>query len=1211
MAPSCTTRKPLFVTGYLFILALPLFALPSWAGNPTANFTINVVASGGGPPPAFITSATIQETSGANQSANWPFSRGQAFKAGDIPTGTHPEIRTASGGACTGTLLAYQWDEIATRTQNGRDGSWMHAVYTVNLPAVGANQYVTVEFCRVAGAYSATPASTTLSTLCAGTHQFNIILTNMANQDDSTRGTGQAKFDLCSNIANTGRDAPETVASGPVRNSYVVHGMFRYGSAGTYTGSYDPLLYVRWYIDLYPDPTAPTSIYKIRQIANIANSWISVAAGTTGEASGAICNGTACPSGLTGDPQMISYLPTVYDSATAIIDYDGTFSQTIADAAAVQRTVSLASNSSPGIGSSSFSVPGLGSTAAGVWFGTFVTNTTNPNSIPANCYVLSPLNGTLSCTTAAGTRGNGVQSGDILRFDNYFAQTNNPSGSPSGGNNTDAMFTIPKSAGNHIWYVGSAFRYTTSGTAPTGMSGAIGKLLMAMPVSVQYQGIAGDRVQLSTTPDYTRSSAVAPPYLMAPTARGSGAQTLSYRVPHRKFETWYTADPDGQPLWTGSPSSEPFEVAFDHGGTDGTPVERNYWMSSGVIPAFHLEDAAYWEGYVPFSNVQQSYAHSTGYYWPGGVTMNTGGSSGGQRGDIGIVTEWGARWWFLPQPSRYRWVRMFALDGESFPATSILNEATGYPPTVNNGAPLPGLGGGGTPYSGLGNLYPHMSNLLIHNDFTNVVEPASGTNGGLLDDTNAWWYGPWPTGIYPDHQAAYSSAFNYPIQGTHYGLEAQLMQMQRSITVHDDFGANYAAETRPQSRTFTIPSSSGTPTYAGVTFYGSHPIGDDYQQGPRSSGWQMRALGLAAAMGADTNPASRAPNLKSYVYDNTVEMDNFWTALAAMKDCTTPGTPQPGAWSRTASAIANYPETQQFMSLYIAAGTVEEALLVGSPSAIDRINNAMYAGVRQAFGAAGWPTSTPAIYGGSFFALTWADIAHSQWGRCRAPYAGGDSDYAFAEPWAALNATNGKIMVWQQTPGDATMTFTAGDKVKSFLVGNTTSAWGGSTLNANGDAAGPALTAPAPLQIPTTSFVCIVNINNTDHTYQVAPPNPSCATPGTTVTGFTGTWDTTYDCYAPPYFENTYPSFVSKIGAPGDQIYMCTEGLAYRLQNTTYPANPNYVWWGEKYTELLVSAGVSAAAANYTAALTSGISLGDVNGSNAAFDFDHNRIVPP
>ena len=198
---------------------------PTCSDLANGTYHINVVATQGGATGSpfvqavtitgqdatFIATDTFKEITGSNQAANWPLQRGMAFKYGAVnPAIEHVEIRVASGATCNGTLLDYQWDEIATRNEAGNDGSLKHAVYTVRLPAVNANQFVTLAFCKVAGVYTPSTNSISLANLCAA-HPLAMDFNNLKNQDNSMRSTGTAVWELCSYISTTGREVSDPI----------------------------------------------------------------------------------------------------------------------------------------------------------------------------------------------------------------------------------------------------------------------------------------------------------------------------------------------------------------------------------------------------------------------------------------------------------------------------------------------------------------------------------------------------------------------------------------------------------------------------------------------------------------------------------------------------------------------------------------------------------------------------------------------------------------------------------------------------------------------------------------------------------------------------------------------------------------------------------------------------------------------------------------
>ena len=137
-----------------------------------------------------------------------------------------------------------------------------------------------VEFLTTAGTYSET-SHQSLSALCSGpaAHHLKIHYTDLRNQDDSVRDSGDATFDVCNNINNTGRDAPRHVRAGNVYDEYIVSGVPVYTS-----GHQDPLLYDQAIIDTFTKASDGVSAGDVRWVIHNHNSWENVAAGSTGNA---------------------------------------------------------------------------------------------------------------------------------------------------------------------------------------------------------------------------------------------------------------------------------------------------------------------------------------------------------------------------------------------------------------------------------------------------------------------------------------------------------------------------------------------------------------------------------------------------------------------------------------------------------------------------------------------------------------------------------------------------------------------------------------------------------------------------------------------------------------------------------------------------------------------------------------------------------------
>jgi hypothetical protein len=254
---------------------------------------------------SLLTTYTIKETSGKNQPTGSVYIAGQAFRRGDLPPGTYPVFRDAT----THTPLVQQLDEIATRRENGDDGSIRHLVFSVQLPAIPANNTYTMEVVRQSGTYSAT-GKQTLAGL-AGAHDLKVDFTDVRNQSGNVRDSGHITFRVNDNISNVGRDAPIRVATGPVRDSWIVRGVPVYATSN----NKDPLLYVNCYIDITTNPADQTSIGPVRHVCRVDNSWMNVAAGSVGN------SGAPGPAGFTNDPQAISYRPQLLDGATSVLNW--------------------------------------------------------------------------------------------------------------------------------------------------------------------------------------------------------------------------------------------------------------------------------------------------------------------------------------------------------------------------------------------------------------------------------------------------------------------------------------------------------------------------------------------------------------------------------------------------------------------------------------------------------------------------------------------------------------------------------------------------------------------------------------------------------------------------------------------------------------------------------------------------------------------------
>jgi len=321
-----------FLCGFSAAASL-LLAICANAATTTKNIDIVVTHGAGSGTP--ITTMTIQNGDPSNPivpgAPGYPYIAGQAFvrsnSDGTAWTGinSYPICEDASNNA----RLACQWDEIATRRENGDDGTWRHASLTVLLPP-DSPQYTNVRGGRGLAACTSSPcpgifkvafanASGTyapavhgsIADVCNG-HDIKLVMTDERGQNDQLRGpVGQAgtlTFDTCRALSNTGRDAPRQFARGAVRNGWLIQGPPLYGN-----GTADPLLYVKCYMS--QTYTFSGALGPLEHACSVHNSWMNVAAGSTGN------SGSQGPAGFAGDPQAITYRPVLYDGSTVILDW--------------------------------------------------------------------------------------------------------------------------------------------------------------------------------------------------------------------------------------------------------------------------------------------------------------------------------------------------------------------------------------------------------------------------------------------------------------------------------------------------------------------------------------------------------------------------------------------------------------------------------------------------------------------------------------------------------------------------------------------------------------------------------------------------------------------------------------------------------------------------------------------------------------------------
>jgi hypothetical protein len=704
------------IIGLFFLLSLTS-TLPSLAV--VSNFTVTTTPASAPPSGTAVTTFTFTNYGAATLSAGSPVTFAQGFRYGDIMPGTYPLIRDATTHTA---LAAQQWDDISRWAENGGNGSWRHAAWAALLPRdlpVGATQ--TVEFVPTVGNYAAT-SHQPLTALCAA-HDLKIHLTDVRNQNDTQRDSGEAAFRLCDNIATAGRDAPRHVRAGPVYDEYVISGLFIYTS-----GRADPLLYGQCTVDIFTQPDG--SAGDVRYVCEPANAWMNVAANSTGNP------GNPGSAGWTNDPQSISYRPEILDGTNSVLNW-----------ASFDATIQSANN------------PVQPSNSAGCYSGW----------------------------------------GDALCID------------------------IPTATGANIWYSWQATRVScpAPSVCPAGMHD--GQLYYVAPVGqISSASFASTKSSLILSPNVTYG-----PVRFMTASQGSGQTNFSFRVQHYHGTVIPLLDQTGLPNWA------------PHGSTARTTrklypafsaAEKQYWEQTGLVIPLNLTQSVH--NFSP----QASNGNSP-YYNPNAAGNVIGGTGGGDRPDLGIISEWAAQAFIVGDQPSWDYARLFTLGTTTYANGMYLNEATGRIPPLNNGPPTgPGGNGSGTPYPVLGAPMPQVS----------TAEGGTGLAIPPLDQPNPAYpayFGQWTAGSYISHMPSFAG-LTYMVFGDRLWLNMMRLNANRDyaqqrIGPGPELGQGYRRDNNAQ--------------FTDGNIYHYYAILYDCCQG-RGYAWMIRDITYAATFGDDNDP---------------------------------------------------------------------------------------------------------------------------------------------------------------------------------------------------------------------------------------------------------------------------------------------------------------------------------------------------------------------
>jgi hypothetical protein len=248
---------------------------------------------------------------------------------------------------------------------------------------------------------------------------------------------------------------------------------------------------------------------------------------------------------------------------------------------------------------------------------------------------------------------------------------------------------------------------------------------------------------------------VSDPGLFMTGSQGTGTTTFSNRFEHYKFETWQTLDASGQdnwaPLGTTTRVTRKIYPAF-------TSAEKTYWEQTGLIVPMVLNQS-------PTVDINWEAGLGSNYA-PFGKGPIEGGTGVGARADLGIVNEFAAQAFVTGAQQDWDTARAYTLGSSIHGFSTLINEATGYIPVLNNGPPEgPGHNGQGGSYGVLG--APHNQDYwgslptqgITEIDHTPAPPATIDPSGGTYN-----------FGTYISHMPSFNGV-TYAVFGDHYMLD--------------------------------------------------------------------------------------------------------------------------------------------------------------------------------------------------------------------------------------------------------------------------------------------------------------------------------------------------------------------------------------------------------------------------------------------------------
>ncbi len=190
-----------------------------------------------------------------------------------------------------------------------------------------------------------------------------------------------------------------------------------------------------------------------------------------------------------------------------------------------------------------------------------------------------------------------------------------------------------------------------------------------------------------------------PGYYKLTGAQGTGSTSFSARIQHYHWEAWDTLDTTGlvnwSPFGTASRVTRKVFPAF-------TRAEKTYWQQTGMFIPVDLDqpqsgsDSDYFPAILALGGSDK--------YEPMGRLDVIGGGGTGAASDIGVIGEWASHAFITGRQIDWDHARLISLNMPMHGQATLLDEATGRIPVLNNGPPTgPGGNGNGNGSGGAGN----------------------------------------------------------------------------------------------------------------------------------------------------------------------------------------------------------------------------------------------------------------------------------------------------------------------------------------------------------------------------------------------------------------------------------------------------------------------------------------------------------------------------